>query len=269
MMPPLNTTMGCINDTSAHSWHGHPDLTYNTESDERMQEGLSTIPLRFQDESKETLTEQLIKLSNRAMGATRENECAITTTSLTVNSPPVNEMFEAANTLVQIINSLTMADSTDGSSRSSSRDRSDGNERQLPTKYWPIFLALDSYQHVLSLFHAVCDFIKRSLGSIGQGMELQQQTLHGAGSSSAQFIMVLQLVMHLLNRIGRSLRIGNRENVDQHELMFGPDGGGERGSSDSIVDSAQVMLKTLPDEQIKLVKVIQDLQASIEERIFV
>lgn len=85
------------------------------------------------------------------------------------------------------------------------------------------------------------DFIKRSLGSIVQGNELQQQTLHGAGSSSAQLIMVLQLIMHLLNRIGHSLRMGNRENSDQDDLTFGPDSGGESGSLQSMVDSAQVI----------------------------
>lgn len=70
------------------------------------------------------------------------------------------------------------------------------------------------------------------------------QTSHGAGSSPAQFTMVLQLIMHLFNRIGRSLRIWNRENTDQRELRFGPDGGGESESLESIVDSAQVMLRT-------------------------
>ncbi|KAJ5290757.1 hypothetical protein N7478_000008 [Penicillium angulare] len=269
MIPPLETTMGCMNDDGTNSWNSQHDLTYNTESDERMQEDLASNPLLFQGEGKETLAEQLMKITNRAMGATRELECAVNTTSLTVNSPPVNEMFEAANALVQIINSLTLADSTDSSLRSSSRDGSDGNDRQLPTEYYPIFLALDSYQRVLSLFHAVCDFIKRSLGSITRGTELQQQTLHGAGSSSAQFIMVLQLMIHLLNRIGRSLRMGNRENIDHHELIFAPDGGGERGCSDSIVDCAQGMLKMLPDEHVKLLKAIRELQACIEESVLI
>jgi hypothetical protein len=266
MMPPLDTSMVCIDDGDAHSWSNPPDLTYNTESDNRTQEGPGTNPTLSRDEGKESLTGQLMKLSNRAMGATRELECAVITTSLTVNSPPVNEAFEAANALVHILNSISLADSTYSSSRPWSRGE---NERQLPIEYNPIFLALASYQHVLALFHAVCDFIKRSLGSIVQGSELQQQTLHGAGSTPAQFTMVLQLIRHLLNRIGRSLRMGNRENTDQHELTFGPDGGGESGSLESLVDSAQVMLRTLPDEHVKLSELIKELQACIEEGFYV
>ncbi|KAJ5422944.1 hypothetical protein N7445_011052 [Penicillium cf. griseofulvum] len=265
MMPSLDTAMGCMDDGDPHSWINNPDLTYNIESDNRTQEGPGTNPTLSRDEGKETLTGQLMKLSNRAMGATRELECAVITTSLTVNSPVVNEAFEAANTLVHIINSIPLVNCPYGSSQPLSRD---GNERQLPTEYSTIFLALASYQHVLALFHAVCDFIKRSLGCIAQGTELQQQTLHGAGSSSAQFIMVLQLIMHLLNRIGRSLRMGNRENTNQHELRFGP-GGGEGGTLESIVSSAQVMLRTLPDEHVKLGEVIQELQTCIEERVYV
>jgi hypothetical protein len=266
MMPSLDPTMTCLDDGDAHSWNNNADLTYNTEIDNRIQEGPGTNLTFSRDEGKETLTRQLMKLSDRVMGATRELEGAVMTTSLTVNSPVVNEAFEAANALVHIINNISLADSTYGSSRPLSRDE---NERQLVTEYNPIFLALASYQHVLALFHAVCDFIKRSLGSIVQGTVLQQQTLHGAGSSSAQFIMVLQLIMHLLNRIGRCLRMGNRENTDQHELTFGSDGHGESGSFESIVDSAQAMLKTLPDEHVKLSELIQELQSCIEDGLYV
>ncbi|OCK73569.1 hypothetical protein K432DRAFT_430522 [Lepidopterella palustris CBS 459.81] len=263
MMPSLDTTMACIDDGDAYSWNNNPDLTYNRDGDDRTQVGSGTSPTISRDEGKETLTGQLMKLSNRAMGATRELECAAITTPLTVNSPVVNEAFEAANALVRIINSIPLADSTYGSSQSLSR------ERQLPTEYSLIFLALASHQHVLALFRAICDSIKRSLGSILQGTESQQQTLHGAGSSSAQFIMVLQLIMHLLNRIGRSLRMGNRRNTDQHMLTFEPEGGEESGSLQGIVDSAQVMLRTLPDEHVKLSEVIQELQVCVEEGVHI
>lgn len=128
------------------------------------------------------------------MGATRELERAITPTPLTVNSPVVSEAFEAANTLVRIINNIVLAGSTDQSSQPSS----------VPTEYGPIFLALASHQHILTLFGALCDSIKRSLSSKLEAIQPEEQTLHAAGSSSAQFIMVLQLIMHLLKRISRS-----------------------------------------------------------------
>jgi hypothetical protein len=63
--------------------------------------------------------------------------------------------------------------------------------------------------------------------------------------------------------------MGNRENTDQHELTFGSDGHGESGSFESIVDSAQAMLKTLPDEHVKLSELIQELQSCIEDGLYV
>ncbi|KAJ4370701.1 hypothetical protein N0V83_005222 [Neocucurbitaria cava] len=199
--------MACIDDGDTYSWNNNPDLTYNKDGNDRTQVGSGTSPTISRDEGKETLTGQLMKLSNRAMGATRELECAVMTTPLTVNSPVVNEAFETADALVRIINSIPLPDSTYGSTQLLSRDES---ERQLPTEYSPIFLALASHQQVLALFRAICDSIKRSLGSLVQGTESQQQTLHG-------------------------------------------------------VDSAQVMLRTLPHEHVKLSEAIQELQVCIEE----
>ncbi|KAI9685150.1 MAG: hypothetical protein M1822_004737 [Bathelium mastoideum] len=266
MMPSLDTTIPCIDDGDTYGWNNNSDLTYNRDGDNRTQESSTTSPTLFRDEGKESLTGQLMKLSDRAMGATQELECAVVTLPVTVNSPVVNEAFEAANALVRIINSIPLADSTYGSSRPWSRD---GSERQLPTEYSPIFLALASHQLVLALFRAICDSIKRSLGSIVHGSEPQQQTLHGPESSSAQFIMVLQLIVHLINRIGRSLRMRNGKSSEQHELTFGSEGREESGSSQSIVDSAQAMLRSLPDEHVKLSKVIQELQACIEEGVHI
>lgn len=51
-----------------------------------------------------------MRLSNRATDATRELECATITTPLTVNSPVVNDAFEAANALVHIINDMVRTD---------------------------------------------------------------------------------------------------------------------------------------------------------------
>lgn len=51
-------------------------------------------------------------------------------------------------------------------------------------------------------------------------------------------------------------------------MTFGPDGDGESGSLESIVDSAHVILRTLPDEHVKLSEIIQELQACIEEGVY-
>ncbi|KAH7086128.1 hypothetical protein FB567DRAFT_63113 [Paraphoma chrysanthemicola] len=259
MMSSLDTTMACIDDGDAYSWSDTPDLQFSKDGDDRTRNGIGASATTSLDAGKETLTAQLMKLSDRAVGAARELECAVITTPLTVNSSVVNEAFEATNTLVRIVNSIPLGNSTHDYSQPLS------SERQVPIEYSLIFQALAAHQHVLALFRAICDSIKRSLGSILQEAELHQQSLHGAGSSSAQFIMVLQLIMHLVNRIGRSLGIGSRRSIDQSMLTSQADGGEEIGSLQGIINSAQIMLRTLPDEHVGLSEVIQKLHICIEE----
>jgi hypothetical protein len=266
MMPSLDTTMACIDDGDAYSWNNNPDLTFNRDGDDRNQVGLGSSPTLCRDEGKEALSGQLLYLSNRAIGTARELESAVITTPLTVNSPVVEEAFEAANALVRIINNIPLADSACSSSQLLTR------ERHVLTEHSLIFQALATHQHVLALFRAICDFVKRSLGSTLQETEPQQLSLHGAGSSSAQFIMVLQLIMHLVNRIGRSLRIGNRRISDQSvQTLQTPltEGGEESSSLQGIVDSAQVVLRTLPNEHVKLNEDIQELQTCIEDGVHI
>jgi hypothetical protein len=263
MIPSLDTTMACIDGGDGYSWNNNPDLTFNRDGDDKIQPGPETSPTLSRDEGKESLSVQLMKLSNRAVGAVQELESVVITSPLTVNSPVVEEAFEAANALVRIINNIPLADSPCGSSQLLTR------ERHVPTEQSLIFQALAAHQHVLALFRAIYESVKRSLGCILQEIEPQQQSLHGAGSSSAQFIMVLQLIMHLVNRIGRSLRIGNRRVIDKSILTSPTDGGEESGSLQGIVDSAQIMLRTLPDEHVKLNQDIQELQVCIEEGIHV
>lgn len=275
MMPSIDTTIACLDNGDAYSWIDNSDLTYNRDGDNRTQisSASSTLasnptPPSRGEGTKETLAEQLMKLSNRAACATREIECAIISMPLTVNSPVVNEAFEAANALVHIINSIAHEDAATDSSQPSSRDNGEGQPR---TNHCLILLALAAHQHILDLFHAVCNSIKSSLGSVVQKNkpQLEPQALHGLGSSAAQFIMVLQLIMHLLNRLGRSLRMRNQGDTEQQALVARPEGDGEGSSLQSIVDSAQVMLRMLPEEHIKLSKFIQELQASIEEGVYI
>lgn len=268
MMPSLDTAMSRLDNGDAYSWTNDPDFTYNNNNaDNNTLESSRTetsSPLSSRDEAKESLTEQLIKLSKRTMTATRELECAVNTVPLMVNSPVVNEAFEAANALVRIINSIPLANSTLASSQSLSRF--DG-ARQLPTEHDPTFLVFASHQHVLALFRAIHDSIKKSLVPMVQGRELQDRVLHGAWSTSAQFIMVLQLIMHLLGRVRRSLRMEKQKDDDQHELISVPQSDEQGTDIHGIVDSAQLMLRTLPDEHVKLGEAMQELQACIEEGI--
>jgi hypothetical protein len=146
------------------------------------------------------------------------------------------------------------------------------NDKQHTTDHGAVFLALAFHQHILALFRAICDSIQRSLGSIGPLSEQEQQALHGNGASSAQFVMVLQLVMHMINRIGRSLRIGSRDTihavtvVHPQDLTFGLDSTRDEAiSSQSIMDVAQETIRRLPDEHEKIKQTIQELQSCMEE----
>ncbi len=290
------TTMPGFDDGDRYGWNNNPSLssipmalpvpsghaTCSGDGDVGIQEGLGDSPALSRDESEGTvdaLTGQVMALSTRATRATRQLDRAGSSTPLTVNSPVVNEAFEAANALVRIINSIPLANSTSASSQPLPRDE---NEPQPTTDYGLVFLALASHQHVLALFRAISDSIQRSLGSMAPGSEQQQQALHGDGASSAQFVMVLQLVMHLINRVGRSLRMGSRNAAGSgadgqvtgiallhpHELTFGLEGGEESGGSQCVVDLAQDMLRTLPDEHVNLRQVIQRLQTRMEERLY-
>ncbi|KAF2122759.1 hypothetical protein BDV96DRAFT_681399 [Lophiotrema nucula] len=259
------------------------EVTWSRDCGVGTQEGPGDSPAHSRDEGKgtvDTLTGQLMALSTQVTRATRQLDCTGSITPLTVNSSVVNEAFEATNTLVRIINSIPLANSTSASSHPLPHDE---NEPKSNTDCGLIFLVLASHQHVLALFRGICDSIQRSLGSMAPGSEQQQQALHGDGASSAQFVMVLQLVIHLINRVCRTLRIGSRSAAgsgadDQatgiallhpYELTFGLEGRDESGGSQCVINLAQDMLRTLPDEHVKLRQVIQGLQTRMEERLYI
>ena len=290
MMPSLETTIACMDDGDVYCGNDNPDLIYHGDSDSWTQpssgtgtSALGTNPTTLssssQDEGKEeTLTEQLMRMSNWAIVATRELECTSTPAPLTVNSPVVSVAFAAANTLVRVINNILLAGSTSTGTSTDGSSPQPSSSSSPPTEYSPIFLALASHQHMLALFRVFCDCIKRSLDSISEeAMQMQpeeEQGLHAAAgssssSASAQFSMVLQLILHLLNRISRSLRMGEKRRRSTstdpyaYDLTFGMESRGledRNSSSRSIIDSAQLMLRTLPDEHGRLREVIRELQ---------
>lgn len=263
IIPSFDTTIHCIDEGDAYNWNDNLIHLYDRDNNDKVHEFPGISQPLSRDDSNATMTEQLMSLINRATSTTRELACQVITAPLTVNSTVVNEAFEVANALVRIINSIPLASSTYDSLEHLSREE---GERQPPAEHSLIFLALASHQHVLTLFRAVCKSIQKSLESMIQGTEPQYQALHGAGATSAQFIMILQLIIHLVNRIGRSLRMAHRKHSDSSVSTFGLEDGGENGGSQSIVDSAQGLLKILPDEHLKLSQLIEELQSRIEDR---
>ncbi|KAJ5474727.1 hypothetical protein N7475_004293 [Penicillium sp. IBT 31633x] len=285
-----DTNMPSFDDGDRYGWNNNPNLSSipvalpvpSGDCDIRTQESLGDTIALSRDESKgmvDGLTGQVMALSTRATHVTRQLDRAGSSAPLTVNSPVVNEAFEAASALIRIINNIPLANSKSASSQFLPRDE---NEPQPTTDYGLVFLALASHQHILALFRAICDSIQRSLGFMAPGSEQQQQALHGDGASSAQFVMVLQLVMHLINRVGRSLQIGSWNDacsgtgdqvtsitlVEPHQLIRGLENGQDSGGSLCVVDLAQDMIRKLPEEHMKLKQVIQGLQTRMEERLY-
>lgn len=216
----------------------------------------------------DALSSQLMALSQRAMQATRRvvHPGGV---APTVSSPEMSETFEDANTLIRIINNIT-ADSSDD--------------------YGLVFLALASHQHLLALFRSICDVIRQCLDSMASDNEHQEQHQHGihqsdAGPASvAQFVMVLQLLLHLIDRMDRSLQVNKpadcgsdspndnqvTPNASPPLVEAGVKNKAVGGSlpHGSLPTVAQSIVMSIPDKHEKLKQVIRELQTKIEHSDF-
>lgn len=254
-IPLLDAAMPNFDDSDSYDWN-NPNFTSNGDYDLGTQE--------------DTLTEQLLSLSIRTTRATRELEGVNHTAPLTVNSSVVNDAFEAVNALIRVINSISLSNHTNLSLQPMARQET---ERQQSIDYGLTFQTLAFHQNILALFKAIFGSIRRSLGSIGPMSEQQRQALHGNGASSAQFIMVLQLIMHMINRVDRSLRTGSQDTgrsvaaIHSKDSMFGHESLLEDGGSQCVIDIATRSLRELPDEHNKIRKTIRELQTLVEEMI--
>ena len=218
---------------------------------------------------------QLTSLSQRTMRAMRSlvrPGCG----PLTVSSPEVNEVLENTNTLIRIVQKITAPDRT-----ATTLDQSTSDEGLA-------FLALACHQNLVALFRAICDAILRSF----QCKKEHQQHHHGnrrhsdeGPTSVAQFVMVLQLLMHLNNRMDRNLFQNNPSMwdrtasstggyvtpvspnlADQYTMDSTQSEAAEGGSSPtgSLLTLAQDMVGNIPNEHEKLRQVIQKLQTEME-----
>lgn len=218
------------------------------------------------------LFSQLVALSQRAVRAMR-HLARPGGPPLTVLSPEVNGVLEDTNTLIRIINDIT--------------ERADMIADESATNSALPFLALACHQHLVALFHAICDAIYRCRKEQKQQKEHRQQhpQQHRRGqhsdigpSSVAQFVMVLQLLMHLINRIYRSVfqsqsstRPGNRSSTGGYITpVVSSDSiqsqAATRGSppNGGLLDLVQDLVGAIPNEHEKLRQVIYKLQTEIE-----
>ncbi|KAI5462040.1 hypothetical protein BGZ63DRAFT_382838 [Mariannaea sp. PMI_226] len=240
---------------------------------------ISTAPSTADDENPvDTLSYQLTALSQRATQAMRRL-ASRGGASPTVTSPEVNEAFEDANTLIQIINRITTAPSD-----------SENNDIALAKMdHGLVFLALASHQHLLALFRAICDAVHQCLESMASGNRQKQQQRRSLNdnnvgpSSVAQFVMVLQLLLHLINRMDRCLQVDRSAGYGPESSSGGQitpitpntrppqsDTGVNRKDLEGPVSEtglsslAHGIVNSIPDEHEKLRHVIQELQAKIE-----
>ncbi|KAI0185486.1 hypothetical protein EV127DRAFT_463795 [Xylaria flabelliformis] len=222
----------------------------------------------------DVVSSQLTSLSKRATRAIRHLDRP-GRAPLTVSSPEVNVALEDTNTLLGIITKIT------------SPDRGDIPLDSVATNYGLVFLALACHQHLVALFRAICDAIHRCLQSKKEHQQQQQwdgQDSDVGPSSVAQFVMVLQLLMHLINRIDRSLfqdkslmwHGARLSSTGGHITPITPDmvngntidplnsetaGGGSHGSLLVLVHD---IVGKIPNEHDKLRRLIQELQTEME-----
>lgn len=223
----------------------------------------------------DALSSQLISLSQRAT-RTMRRLARPGRVPLTVSSPEVNEALEDTNTLIRIINDITTP------------DRDDSTLDPTTTDHGLAFSALACHQHLVALFRAICDAIHRCLEAKKEHQEQHHRSRQHSDigpSSVAQFVMVLQLLMHLINRMDRTLFQGNpsmwqsaRSSTDgnitpetpnlasQHELHSIQAEAASGGSSPQggILVLVQYITGTIPSEHERLRQVIQKLQTEME-----
>lgn len=178
--------------------------------------------------------------------------------SLTVSSPDINQAFEATTTLIRIINSIT-SNTPEGQTFDTSN-------------YGLVFMTLASHQHLVALFRAICDAIDRSLESMtltGQHQQKQHRGLHQGESASpsvAHFVMILQLLLHLINRMDRCMQIQQPSRLDTNMFQPLPQNDIVMGSlpQQSLPVLAQSIVTQLPTEHEALRQVIRTLQNKME-----
>ncbi|KAF1958924.1 hypothetical protein CC80DRAFT_591806 [Byssothecium circinans] len=202
----------------------------------------------------DSLFSQLTALSQRAIRASRA--LVQQTTPLAVSSPPVNQALEDTNTFIRIVNKLTAGLESDGP--------------HLVVDDGLIFLALASHHRLLSFFKAICDSIHLYLETTLSKNEQPRSDLRG----DAQLVMILQLLMHLINRIDQNLfqnKLGTESGglitpitpTSHMPLPLQVEDG--RSSYPRGLDVlAEGIFRTIPNRHVELRHVIQELQMRIE-----
>ncbi|KAK0118230.1 hypothetical protein ONS95_012533 [Cadophora gregata] len=224
------------------------------------------------DDSLGNLSMQLHTLSRRA-SRTMRRLVRPGQAPLTVSSPEVNEALEDTNTLIRIIGNITAPEF-----EKISLDTANA------TGCGVVFLVLACHQHLVALFRAICEAIHRCLQLKKEHHRSSLDHSDIGPSSIAQFVMVLQLLLHLINRIDRSLFPNDASMNDRRQSSSGyitpitpsltshkfTDASHSKTASGSLIPPGgllvmvQEVVGTIPNDHEKLRQAIQKLQTEME-----
>ncbi|KAL8364894.1 hypothetical protein RB595_003940 [Gaeumannomyces hyphopodioides] len=246
------------------------------------------------EDSLQGLTSQATAVSARAVSTTRRLQRPGSAPP-TVSSALVNEAFEGTKTLVRVINSVVAmappppSPNVSTAHSSNSSNSSDGDEMEAAAARSAsgglVLTTLACHQHLLAFFRAICESIERFVESVADGKRPtggpspSSSSLHGDGPpSTAQFTMVLQLLVHLINRLDRCLfpagpaslfsssaasAYGGAAGLNPDLVLAGQEGD-EVPDTTGIPSLAQALVRAMPADHLKLRRTISELQARME-----
>lgn len=199
-------------------------------------------------------------------------------TPLSVSSPSVNRAFEGTRTLLSIINS-TQAVATSVRGHDGLTEAVNSIDSAIVDIGGLSMMILACHQHLLSLFRFICCSIEQCLES----MATEQDDLYvNSGSaqegsvlpSAAQFTMVLQLLLHLVNRLDRaflpnsSRRQSGASGSSVESVLTEQEAEAVPASvsvSVGVIGVAQMLLQAIPDGHASLQRTILQLQDQLEK----
>ncbi|KAF4438401.1 fungal zn(2)-Cys(6) binuclear cluster domain-containing [Fusarium acutatum] len=187
----------------------------------------------------------------------------------TVSSQYVNQAFDGTRTLVRIVNTISIVISGEKDENTPEGVSGCGIGGLA-------LITLTCQQHLLALFKAICKSIEHCVE--GKSREKTAFEINHSSSligdpapSSAQFTMVLQLLVHLINRLDRCLLAGAQTSPSPDTYQGGMDltrlekNADELGSDrGSIPDLAQGSIKGLSQEHYRLRQIISQLQGQMD-----
>ncbi|KAF4473480.1 fungal zn(2)-Cys(6) binuclear cluster domain containing protein [Fusarium agapanthi] len=187
----------------------------------------------------------------------------------TVSSQYVNQAFDGTRTLVRIINTLSMIIFGEKDENTSEGVSGCGIGGLALT-------TLACHRHLLDLFKAICKSIENCIDEKSRektAFEINSSSslIGDPARSSAQFTMVLQLLVHLINRLDRCLFSGVQTipspNAYQGVMDLTPmeKNADELGSDrTSIPGYAQGSITGLSQEHHRLRQIISQLQGQMD-----